>query len=95
VSLEEEIEISLRTLEETLTQHSADQIGANNASFAEARQHSTALFADYEAIAKRLIAIPCPGGSGSSQDRIQRAITMHANLFLQKRVFLKVEFCSL
>ena len=51
------------------------------------RKHLLQCFADYDTIAKRIRKIPCPGGPGSSQDRIQTAILTRANAFLQKNMF--------
>ena len=42
-------------------------------------------FASYDAISKRIHGIPCT--HGSSQDRVQLAIRMRADLFLQKNMF--------
>ena len=51
------------------------------------RKHLLQCFSDYDAIAKRIRKIPCPGGPGSSQDRIQAAIQARATMFLQKNMF--------
>lgn len=42
-------------------------------------------FADYDALSKRIQALPCP--PGSSQERVQAAIRMRANIFLQQHMF--------
>ena len=44
-------------------------------------------FSEYDAIAKRIQKLSCPGGPGSSQARLQAAILTRANLFLQKNMF--------
>lgn len=51
------------------------------------RKHLLQCFADYDALAKRIAKIPCPGGTGSSQERVQSAIALRANVFLQKNMF--------
>jgi rabenosyn-5 len=52
-----------------------------------ARKRLLEAFAQYDALAKRIRKIPCPGGKGSSEDRVQLAILSRANLFLQKNMF--------
>lgn len=54
---------------------------------AAARKQLVDSFSDYDALAKRLRKLPCPGGPGSSQDRVQSAILSRASLFLQKNMF--------
>lgn len=52
-----------------------------------ARKRLLEAFAQYDGLSKRIRKIPCPGGKGSSQDRVQMAILSRANLFLQKNMF--------
>ena len=52
-----------------------------------ARKRLLEAFAQYDALAKRMRKLPCPGGPGSSQDRVQQAIILRANNFLQKNMF--------
>ena len=52
-----------------------------------ARKRLLDSFAQYDKISKKIRGLPCPGGAGSSQDRVQMAIMMRANLFLQKNMF--------
>ena len=71
--------------------HSNDDQPTKEAS--AARKRLLEAFAQYDALAKRIRKIPCPGGKGSSQDRVQTAIVTRANLFLQKNMFpLQVNF---
>lgn len=42
-------------------------------------------FHQYDMIAKRIGQLPAP--PGGSQDRVQRAVVMRANMFLQKNMF--------
>lgn len=42
-------------------------------------------FADYDALSKRIVALPC--AQGGSQERVQAAIRTRANLFLQQHMF--------
>lgn len=65
--------------------HSNDDQPTKEAS--AARKRLLEAFAQYDALAKRIRKIPCPEGKGSSQDRVQAAIVMRANLFLQKNMF--------
>lgn len=60
-----------------------------------ARKRLLEAFGQYDVLSKRIRKIPCPGGKGSSQDRVQMAIASRANLFLQKNMFpLQVCFIS-
>lgn len=60
-----------------------------------ARKRLLEAFAQYDALAKKIKQLPCPNGPASSQARIQAAILMRANLFLQKNMFpLQVSFSS-
>jgi hypothetical protein len=52
-----------------------------------ARKRLLEAFSQYDALAKRIRKLHCPGGPGSSQDRVQMAILTRANLFLQKNMF--------
>lgn len=50
-----------------------------------ARKRLLDAFAQYDAFAKRIRAIPC--NTGSSQSHVQLAVLSRANLFLQKHMF--------
>lgn len=50
-----------------------------------ARKRLLDIFAQYDAAAKRIRKLPCT--PGSSQDRVQMAVTTRANMFLQKHMF--------
>lgn len=52
-----------------------------------ARKRLLDSFAQYDKLSKRIRALPCPNGPGSSQDRVQAAIMTRANIFLQKNMF--------
>ena len=52
-----------------------------------ARRRLLDAFAQYDKLSKQIHALPCPGGPGSSQDRVQMAILSRANIFLQKNMF--------
>jgi rabenosyn-5 len=51
-----------------------------------ARKRLLDAFAQYDALAKRIRALPT-SGSGSSQDRVLAAVHTRANIFLQKHMF--------
>lgn len=51
-----------------------------------ARKRLLDAFAQYDALAKRIRALPT-SGPGSSQDRVLAAVHTRANLFLQKHMF--------
>ncbi|KAL5529681.1 hypothetical protein ACEPAG_5666 [Sanghuangporus baumii] len=87
VSLESEIEETLPQFQELMLSLSNNLDEAPTKEASAARKHLLECFADYDAIAKRIRKIPCPGGSGSSQDRVQAAIVARANMFLQKNMF--------
>jgi len=52
-----------------------------------ARKRLLEAFSQYDALSKRIRQLPCTGGMGSSQYRIQMAIHTRANLFLQQNMF--------
>ena len=52
-----------------------------------ARKRLVEAFAQYDALAKKIKQLPCPGGPGSSQDRVQSAILSRATIFLHKNMF--------
>lgn len=58
---------------------------ANTSSTAAARKSLLDRFHEYDRLAKRLRALPCP--PGGSQERVQIAVATRANLFLQKHMF--------
>jgi hypothetical protein len=51
-----------------------------------ARKRLLDAFAQYDALAKRIRALPT-SGPGSSQDRVLAAVHNRANIFLQKHMF--------
>jgi rabenosyn-5 len=51
-----------------------------------ARKRLLDAFAQYDALAKRIRALPT-SGPGSSQDRVLAAVHSRANIFLQKHMF--------
>ncbi|THH31159.1 hypothetical protein EUX98_g3037 [Antrodiella citrinella] len=85
ISLEKEIEDALPQFQELLLNLSNEERPAPEAS--SARKRLLDAFAQYDALAKRIRQLPCPGGQGGSQDRVQQAIFTRANLFLQKNMF--------
>ena len=85
VLLEKEIEEALPAFQELLLNLSNDERPAPEAS--SARKRLLEAFAQYDALAKRMRKLPCPGGLGSSQDRVQQAILLRATNFLQKNMF--------
>ncbi|KZP32517.1 hypothetical protein FIBSPDRAFT_774430 [Athelia psychrophila] len=85
ISLEREIEDSLPQFQELILSLSNEDQPTKEAS--AARKRLLEAFGQYDALAKRIVKIPCPTGKGSSQDRVQRAILSRANLFLQKNMF--------
>ncbi|KIM87520.1 hypothetical protein PILCRDRAFT_815045 [Piloderma croceum F 1598] len=85
INLEKEIEDSLPQFQELLLTLSHDDQPTKEAS--AARKRLLEAFAQYDALAKRIRKIPCLGGKGSSEDRVQLAILSRANLFLQKNMF--------
>jgi len=85
VGVEKEIEDALPQFQELLLSLKNDEQPTAEAS--AARKRLLEAFAQYDALAKRIRNLHCPGGPGSSQDRIQMAILTRANLFLQKNMF--------
>ncbi|KAG2020423.1 hypothetical protein CC2G_005767 [Coprinopsis cinerea AmutBmut pab1-1] len=85
INLEREIEDALPQFQELLLSLSHDGQPTKEAS--AARKRLLEAFAQYDRLSKQIRALPCPGGPGSSQDRIQASILARANLFLQKNMF--------
>ncbi|KAH8106780.1 FYVE-domain-containing protein [Cristinia sonorae] len=85
VMLEKEIEEALPQFQELLMKLNNEERPVPEAS--AARKRLLEAFSQYDALAKRIRLLPCPGGQGSSQDRVQLAILTRANLFLQKNMF--------
>jgi len=83
--LEKEIEDSLPQFQELIINLGNDVQPTKEAS--AARKRILEAFAQYDSLSKRIRKLPCPGGAGSSQDRIQLAIVTRANLFLQRNMF--------
>ncbi|KAK7693695.1 hypothetical protein QCA50_003266 [Cerrena zonata] len=85
IALEKEIEEALPQFQELVLSLSNEERPAPEAS--AARKRLLDAFGQYDALAKRIQRIPCPGGPGSSQSRVQAAIIARANNFLQKNMF--------
>ncbi|KAF9265740.1 hypothetical protein L218DRAFT_859383 [Marasmius fiardii PR-910] len=92
IALEKEIEDSLPQFQEmvlSLGQESSPQTITKEAT--AIRKRLLDAFAQYDALAKRIRMLPGEDGKpvkqGSSQDRVQMAITTRANIFLQKNMF--------
>ncbi|KDR81491.1 hypothetical protein GALMADRAFT_239465 [Galerina marginata CBS 339.88] len=85
ISLEVDIEDSLPLFQELLLSLNHHDQPTKEASAARKRLLNS--FAQYDKLSKRIRALPCPNGPGSSQDRVQAAILTRANLFLQKNMF--------
>jgi len=85
VSLEKDIEDALPQFQELMLSLSKQERPTPEAS--AARKRLLEAFSQYDVLAKRIRQLPCPGGPGSSQDRIQAAILTRANAFLQKHMF--------
>ncbi|KAI0093580.1 FYVE zinc finger-domain-containing protein [Irpex rosettiformis] len=85
ISLEKEIEDALPHFQELMVSLSHEERPSVEAS--AARKRLLEAFAQYDALAKRMRKLPCPGGPGSSQDRVHQAIILRANNFLQKNMF--------
>lgn len=83
--LEKEIEDSLPQFQELIINLGNDVQPTKEAS--AARKRILEAFAQYDALSKRIRKLPCPGGPGNSQERIQMAILTRANLFLQRNMF--------
>ncbi|THH08176.1 hypothetical protein EW145_g2887 [Phellinidium pouzarii] len=87
ISLESEIEEALPQFQELMMSLSNNPDEAPTKEASAARKHLLQCFADYDTVAKRIHRIPCPGGPGSSQERVQSAILTRAAMFLQKNMF--------
>ncbi|KAF5358235.1 hypothetical protein D9756_001669 [Leucocoprinus leucothites] len=85
ISLEQEIEDTLPQFQELILALNHNDHPTKEAS--AARKRILEAFAQYDVLAKRIKELPCPNGPSSSQGRIQSAILMRANLFLQKNMF--------
>jgi len=85
ISLEVDIEESLPVFQELLL--SLNHHGQPTKEASAARKRLLNSFAQYDKLSKRIRALPCSNGPGSSQDRVQAAILTRANLFLQKNMF--------
>ncbi|KAL0580427.1 carboxypeptidase Y-deficient [Marasmius crinis-equi] len=93
VALEKEIEDSLPQFQEmvlSLGQDAGQHQGISKEATAT-RKRLLDAFAQYDALAKRIRALPDDDGKavkpGSSQDRVRSAILSRANIFLQKNMF--------
>lgn len=85
INLEKDIEDSLPQFQELLLTLSHNDQPTKEAS--AARKRLLEAFAQYDRLSKQIRALPCPNGSGSSQDRVQTSILTRASLFLQKNMF--------
>jgi len=85
IDLEMDIEESLPKFQELIMNLSHNDQPTKEASAARKRLLDS--FAYYDKISKKIRGLECPGGQGSSQDRVQMAIMTRANLFLQKNMF--------
>lgn len=83
ISLEKEIEDAIPQFQDLLLTLSNDDQPTKEAS--AARKRLLDAFAQYDALAKRIRAMPCI--TGSSQNHVQLAVLSRANLFLQKHMF--------
>ncbi|KAF8889773.1 hypothetical protein CPB84DRAFT_1419349 [Gymnopilus junonius] len=85
INLEVDIEESLPKFQELIMTLTHNDQPTKEAS--AARKHLLDSFAQYDKLSKKIYALPSPNGPGSSQDRVQAAILIRANLFLQKNMF--------
>ncbi|THV07943.1 hypothetical protein K435DRAFT_959408 [Dendrothele bispora CBS 962.96] len=90
ITLEKELEDSLPQFQELILSLNKDSgtispqsIPTHEASVA--RKRLLELFAQYDALSKRIRSLPCK--PGSSQDRVQLAVMTRANFFLQEHMF--------
>jgi len=85
IDLEMDIEESLPKFQELIMNLNHNDQPTKEAS--AARKRLLDAFAHYDKVSKKIQGLPCSGGAGSSQSRVQMAIVMRANLFLQKNMF--------
>ncbi|KAK0227996.1 FYVE zinc finger-domain-containing protein [Armillaria fumosa] len=83
IELEKELEDCLPQFQELIVSLNHDEHPTKEAT--AARKRLLDIFAQYDAVAKRIRNLPCT--PGSSQDRVQMAVTTRANMFLQKHMF--------
>ncbi|KAG8680375.1 carboxypeptidase Y-deficient, partial [Ceratobasidium sp. 394] len=83
--LEAEIEEELPQFQELVLSIKTGTHSTSTAATAAARKSLIDRFHEYDRLAKRLQALPCP--PGGSQERVQLAVAARANLFLQKHMF--------
>ncbi|KAK0458468.1 FYVE zinc finger-domain-containing protein [Desarmillaria tabescens] len=83
LELEKELEDCLPQFQELIVSLNQDEHPTKEAT--AARKRLLDIFAQYDAVAKRIRKLPCT--PGSSQDRVQMAVTTRANIFLQKHMF--------
>ncbi|KNZ74771.1 Vacuolar segregation protein PEP7 [Termitomyces sp. J132] len=83
IALEQEIEESLPQFQELILSLSHNDQPTQEASIS--RKRLLEAFAQYDALAKRIRALPCR--TGSSADQVQSSIMNRASLFLQKNMF--------
>ncbi|KZV86546.1 FYVE-domain-containing protein [Exidia glandulosa HHB12029] len=82
--VEKELEDSLPAFQEMLLAlNNNPEVQSSEAK--AARKRLLDAFADYDALSKRIIGLPC--APGSSQERVQTSIRTRANLFLQQHMF--------
>jgi rabenosyn-5 len=88
LDLEAEIDEDLPVFHElmlALSSAASASAPAITAEASAARRRLLDAFAQYDALAKRLRALPAPPGGG--QDRLQAAVLARASLFLQRKMF--------
>ncbi|KAG8692578.1 carboxypeptidase Y-deficient [Ceratobasidium sp. 395] len=83
--LEAEIEEELPQFQELVLSIKTGNHSVSTAATAAARKSLIDRFHEYDRLAKRLQALPCP--PGGSQERVQLAVAARANVFLQKHMF--------
>lgn len=83
IELEKELEDCLPQFQELIVSLNHDEHPTKEAT--AARKRLLDIFAQYDAVAKRIRNLPCT--PGSSQERVQMAVTTRANMFLQKHMF--------
>ncbi|EIW85440.1 hypothetical protein CONPUDRAFT_135191 [Coniophora puteana RWD-64-598 SS2] len=86
ISLEKEIGEDLPQFQELVLSLSQTPDAHPPKEATAARKRLLDAFSSYDALSKRILSLPTPGGRGSSQDRVQRAIGMRATAFLQQNM---------
>ncbi|KAH7107497.1 hypothetical protein BKA62DRAFT_610430 [Auriculariales sp. MPI-PUGE-AT-0066] len=84
IYVESEIEASLPAFQDMVIGLGSNADTPRSAEAKATRKRLVDAFADYDALSKRIQALPC--AEGSSQERVQSAIRTRANLFLQQHM---------